>query len=100
MEHLQPFKNTFAFQPGQEIFYTGDQANAPYWAKIIEVIKPTKYSPHSYRLRKAEPPCATVTVPHFCFGIGIGQRFKTIEQVRIERNIANQKLHNFLRSCK
>lgn len=101
MKHLEPFKDTLNLQVGQEVYYT-DTLNhhASYWAKIIEVHKPVAGVPHCYLLRKKDAPGVTVTVPHYCFSPGFGQLYKTIEQVRVERQLANDKLHNFLRSCK
>jgi hypothetical protein len=100
MQHLEKFKDTLQFQVGEKIFYIGDKQDGPYWSKIIEVKKGTTHSPQSYRLRQTEAPYKTITVPHYCFSVNIGQMFKCINQVKIEREIANNKLHNFLRSCK
>ena len=97
MEHLQQFKNTTDFTIGQQVYYTGDRANLPSWGKIVDIMPGQPGgTPLIYCIQFED---SKANIPHFLFTPGIGQQFKTIEQVKIEREIANNKLHNFLRSC-
>ena len=87
---------------GERFYFTGDNANAPTFGEIIEILPATNYAPLHYKVRyereRFEGDKKESVIYAMLFNKGIGQRFKTIDQYQSEREQAFKQLESFISS--